>query len=90
MSFRLKIVIGILLVNVFIGAALVYAAFKWIDSTETALLDGHAKVFSRQMDTLLQPALRDQNIDLLKRLMRNVAIDPAITFVRFSDPQGGH
>lgn len=88
MSFRLKIVIGILLVNVFIGAALVYAAFKWIDSTETALLDGHAKVFSRQMDTLLQPALRDQNIDLLKRLMRNVAIDPAIAFVRFSDPQG--
>ena len=88
MSFRLKIVIGILLVNVFVSAALVLAVFHWIDATEKALLEGHANVFSRQLETLLQPAIRDQNIELLKRLTGNVAIDPAIVFVRFSDAQG--
>ena len=88
MSFRLKIIAGILLVNGFVSAALVVAVFHWIDATEKALLEGHANVFSRQLETLLQPAIRDQNIDLLKRLTRNIATDPAIVFVRFSDAQG--
>jgi len=87
MTFRTKTVLGILLISILGNGVLMYSVFRWIDDSEISLLEAHAKTLSRQMGTLLGPAIRDRDAALLNRLARDVAADPDIALVRIVNEQ---
>jgi two-component system NtrC family sensor kinase len=89
MTFRIKIVLGILLISFLVSAGLMYAVFSWVDESEQQILETQAAVFSRQVETLLGPVIRERNPELLNRLVRDVATSPTIKFIRIRDEQGG-
>jgi len=69
------------------AGALTYLVLRWVEASEDALLENHAKVLSRQAETLLAPAIRDGDQQLVDRLVLDMTIDPAVSFARFNDAQ---
>jgi len=88
MTFRIKIVLGVLLISMVLSAVILHLVFRWVDASEQALLEGHSEVLSRQMETFLEPAIRDQDRLLLSQIVRDFTADPTVRFARFSDVQG--
>jgi len=88
MTFRLKIVLGVLLISVLVGGALSYAMLQWIDSVDKTLLKNHSEVLASEFAALTETASRDHNPALLGRLIRDLAANPAISFVRYRDEHG--
>jgi PAS domain S-box-containing protein len=89
MTFRTKTVLGVLLISVAFSFVILYLVFRWIDASEYALMEGQSKVLSRQMGAFLEPAIRNQDTELLSQIVRDFAADPTVKFARFSDAQGG-
>lgn len=87
MSFKLKTALGILLISILGNGLLMYSVFRWIDDSEVTLLEAHAKTLSRQLGTLLEPAIRDGDTASLDRLARDVVADPDIALVRIVNEQ---
>ena len=88
MSFKVKTVLGILLISILGNGILMYSLFRWIDNSEITLLEAHAKILSRQLGTIMEPAIRDGDTALLERLARDAATDPSIGLVRILNEQG--
>ena len=88
MTFRIKIVLGILLISFLGSGGLTYAVFRWMDESKQHMLEAQAAVFSGQVEMLLVPAIRERKPELLSRLIRDVATSPTIKFVRVRNEQG--
>ena len=88
MTFRIKTVLGVLLISVVFSIVILLLVFRWIDASEHALLEGHSKSLSREMETILEPAIRSQDTVLLSQLVGDFVADPAVKFAQFSDSHG--
>ena len=88
MTFRIKIVLSVLLISVVFSIVTLLLVSRWIDASEYALLQGHAKVLSRQVGSVFETAIRDKDTASLSELVSDVSADPAVSFIRLSDAQG--
>ena len=88
MTFRIKTVLGVLLISVTFSVVILYLVFRWVDASEYALLGRHSNVLARQMESVLEPVIRDQDTVLISQLVGDFAADPSVRFARLSDVQG--
>jgi len=88
MTFRVKIVLGILFISLLVSTALMYTVYHWIDTSEERMLDSQAKILLRQIETQMEPAIREGDGDLIGQLVRDVVISPSVTFVRYRNELG--
>ena len=88
MTFRTKTVLGVLLISVMFSVVILYLVFRWVDASEYAVLEGHSKALSRQMESFLESAVREKDTVLLSQVVLDFTADPTVRFARFSDAQG--
>lgn len=88
MSFRLKIVLGLLAIQILLAAMLIWSSLAFLRASNEVELSSRAQVLAPGLAALMRPAVAAQDMAELERDIDAVLFRRGVVYVRIRLPQG--